>query len=260
MHTCYAQGEGGKLSKKCEFIFQEGNMAVPSVASVLQAVRTSFSASFGNVVFGMEDGTVSIFGLVFGVAASAATSRVVLLAGSTGAAAAAIAMMAGTYLDALSTRGQARARIAEMKRAIEQHRPSELAGVRERLRGVGLDDQDSGAIVDVLDRHPDLLLQVQTAFELQIAGDDRRSPLVQSLWMFFADLLAAFIPVIPFAFFSLDTARIVSISITAILLLLLGVARGVVAKSSILRGVLETLGIATAAAITGYFIGKLVTL
>src|SRR5581483_1473055 len=114
-------------------MFQEGSMAVPSVASLLQAVRTSFSASFGNVVFGMEDGTVSIFGLVFGVAASAANSRVVLLAGSTGAAAAAIAMMAGTYLDALSTRGQARARIASEKQAIEQNRPSELAKVMERL-------------------------------------------------------------------------------------------------------------------------------
>jgi VIT1/CCC1 family predicted Fe2+/Mn2+ transporter len=235
-------------------------MAVPSVTALLQAVRTSFSASFGNVVFGMEDGTVSIFGLVFGVAASAANSRVVLLAGSTGAAAAAIAMMAGTYLDALSTRGQARARIASEKQAIEQNRPSELAKVMERLHRVGLDDRDSIAIIDVLDRHPDLLLQVETAFELQIAGDDQRSPLVQSLWMFFADLLAAFIPVIPFAFFSLDTARIVSISITAILLLLLGIARGIVAKSSLLRGALETLGIATAAAITGFFIGRLVTL
>ena len=234
-------------------------MAVPTITALLQTVRTSFSASFGNVVFGMEDGTVSIFGLVFGVAASAANSRVVLLAGSTGAAAAAIAMMAGTYLDALSTRGQARARIANAKQAIEQNRPSELAKVMERLHRVGLDDRDSSAIIDVLDRHPDLLLQVETAFELQIAGDDQQSPLVQSLWMFFADLLAAFIPVIPFAFFSLDTARIVSISITAILLLLLGIARGIVAKSSLLRGALETLGIATAA-ITGYFIGKLVTL
>lgn len=208
----------------------------------------------------MEDGTVSIFGLVFGVAASAANSRVVLLAGATGAAAAAIAMMAGTYLDALSTRDQAHARIAQKKHAIEQNRSYELQEVTKRLHGVGLDDRDSGTIADVLDRHPDLLLQVLTAFELHIARDDRRSPLVQSLWMFFADLLAAFIPVIPFAFFSLDTARIVSISITAILLLLLGVARGIVAQSSILRGALETLGIATLAAITGYFIGKLVTL
>ncbi|HLZ63137.1 MAG TPA: VIT1/CCC1 transporter family protein [Ktedonosporobacter sp.] len=167
-------------------------MAVPSVASILQAVRTSFFTSFGNVVFGMEDGTVSIFGLVFGVAASAANSRVVLLAGSTGAAAAAIAMMAGTYLDSLSTRGQAQARIASAKRAILLNRPSELAEVMERLHGVGLDDKDSGAIVDVLDRHPDLLLKVKTAFELRIAGDDQQSPLVQSLWMFFSDLLAAF--------------------------------------------------------------------
>src|SRR6202051_886672 len=96
-----------------------------------QKLKTSLQASFGKVVFGMEDGTVSIFGLVFGVAASAANSRVVLLAGSTGAAAAAIAMMAGTYLDVLSTRGQAHARIASAKHAIEQNRPSELAEVME---------------------------------------------------------------------------------------------------------------------------------
>ena len=204
-------------------------MAIPSVTSILQTVRTSFSASFGNIVFGMEDGTVSIFGLVFGVAASAANSRVVLLAGSTGAAAAAIAMMAGTYLDVLSTRGQAQARIAQKKQAIEQNRPFELQEMRDRLRHIGLNDKDTAAIVDVLDRHPNLLLKVKTAFELQIAGSDHRSPFVQSLWMFFADLLAAFIPVIPFAFFSLDMARIVSISITAVLLLLLGVARGIVA-------------------------------
>ncbi len=235
-------------------------MAVPSVASLLQAVRTSFFASFGNSVFGMEDGTVSIFGLVFGVAASATNSRVVLLAGATGAAAAAIAMMAGTYLDAESTRGQAKARIAQKKQAIEQNRPSELEKVMERLRGAGLSVQDSTAVVAVLDRHPVLLFKVGTAFELQIAGEDQRNPLVRSLWMFFADLLAAFTPVIPFAFFDLPTARIVSISITAILLLLLGIGRGIVAKSSILRGAVETLGIATAAAITGYFIGKRVSL
>ena len=36
----------------------------PSLASRIAA---SFKASFGDIVFGMEDGTVSIFGLVFGV-------------------------------------------------------------------------------------------------------------------------------------------------------------------------------------------------
>jgi len=51
------------------------------------------------MVFGMEDGTVSIFGLVFAVAVSAQDSHAVLLAGATGAVAAAVSMMAGTFLD-----------------------------------------------------------------------------------------------------------------------------------------------------------------
>ena len=42
--------------------------------SLVQAIKASFSDSVGDIVFGMEDGTVSIFGLVFGVAASAPNS------------------------------------------------------------------------------------------------------------------------------------------------------------------------------------------
>jgi VIT1/CCC1 family predicted Fe2+/Mn2+ transporter len=38
-------------------------------------------ASIGDVAFGMEDGVVSIAGLVFGVAASTSDTHVVLLAG-----------------------------------------------------------------------------------------------------------------------------------------------------------------------------------
>ena len=41
-------------------------------------------ASAGDIVFGMEDGTVSVFGRVSGVALSANSGQVVLLAGATG--------------------------------------------------------------------------------------------------------------------------------------------------------------------------------
>jgi hypothetical protein len=46
-----------------------------------QRVWQSFMAALGAIVFGMEDGTVSIFGLVFGVAASAANSQTEVLHG-----------------------------------------------------------------------------------------------------------------------------------------------------------------------------------
>ena len=51
--------------------------------SIFGQLKQSLVASAGDIVFGMEDGTVSIFGLVFGVAASSTSSAPVLLAGST---------------------------------------------------------------------------------------------------------------------------------------------------------------------------------
>ena len=77
--------------------------------------------------------------------------------------------------------------------------------------------------------------------------------------MFISDLFAASVPVIPFAYLPLGTARIVSLIVTAILLLLLGVGRGIVGHRNVVLTALETLGIATAAAVAGFLIGKLVT-
>jgi VIT family len=84
-------------------------------ATMFDRIHRSFIASVGSIVFGMEDGTVSIFGLVFGVAFSAPNSHAVLLAGGTGAVAAAVSMMAGTFLDVESTNDQAAAWLAEEK-------------------------------------------------------------------------------------------------------------------------------------------------
>src|SRR5271165_4778782 len=92
----------------------------PKSKSFLQRVWQSFMSALGSIVFGMEDGTVSIFGLVFGVAASATNSQTVLLAGATGAISAAVSMMAGTYLDVSTERDQAQAEIAKARDEIEQ--------------------------------------------------------------------------------------------------------------------------------------------
>ena len=63
----------------------------------------------------MEDGTVSIFGLIFGVAATTTSTHAVLIAGAAGAAAAAVSMMAGAYLDAETSRDEAKANRASLQ-------------------------------------------------------------------------------------------------------------------------------------------------
>jgi hypothetical protein len=45
------------------------------IGATLQSLRRSVINSAGTIVFGMEDGTVSIFGLIFGVAATTPARR-----------------------------------------------------------------------------------------------------------------------------------------------------------------------------------------
>ena len=227
--------------------------------SLLQRIGKSFYDSVGDIVFGMEDGTVSIFGLVFGVASSTTSSSVVLLAGATGAISAAVSMMAGTFLDVESTNDQEKAQLAQEQTLIDKYPEAEKQEVRDRLRTAGFNDQDTATIVDALARHPKTFLQVEAASELQLGSTEQKNPFVQSAWMFISDLFAAFVPVVPFAFLSLGTARLVSLIITATLLLLLGVGRGLVGHRNIVLTALETLGIAAAAALAGFLIGRLVT-
>src|SRR5215510_721039 len=104
-----------------------------------QRLRRSFSNSVGTIVFGMEDGTVSIFGLIFGVAATTTDTKTVLIAGATGAVAAAVSMMAGVYLDAETTRDETAA-IRSSYTAADSAR-----SLSNRLAKAGLTSEQSNA-------------------------------------------------------------------------------------------------------------------
>ena len=222
-------------------------------------IRRSFLASVGSIVFGMEDGTVSIFGLVFGVAASAPDSRAVLLAGGTGAVAAAVSMMAGTFLDVESTNDQAAARLADARARYEADPGQQDQDVRRRLVSAGLSGPEAETVAGIIGEHPETKLKLAAGVDLGTADAARQSPLVQSVWMLLTDLFAAAVPVVPFALFTLATARLVSLSVTFVLLVLLGVGRSMIGRRRLLPTVAETIGVAAAAAIAGLLVGKLIS-
>ena len=110
----------------------------------LQRLIGSLKRSAGTIVFGMEDGTVSIFGLVFGVAATTSSSKVILIAGASGAAAAAVSMMAGAYLDIETTRDALAAKRSSLQSdlALDQ----EAASLPAQLAAAGLTPEQSVAL------------------------------------------------------------------------------------------------------------------
>src|SRR4029077_9342680 len=92
-HRCLAAGSASReplVSRRtavgrralCGRYAMTSTPAPAQSTSLWQSIRQSFMSALGSIVFGMEDGTVSIFGLVFGVAASASDSQTVLLAGA----------------------------------------------------------------------------------------------------------------------------------------------------------------------------------
>jgi len=77
--------------------------------------------------------------------------------------------------------------------------------------------------------------------------------------MFVADLFAAFVPVLPFAFLSLGPARTLPPLVTALLLFLLGIGRGIIGHKNVVVTALRTLAIGAAAGGASLLVGLPVT-
>jgi VIT1/CCC1 family predicted Fe2+/Mn2+ transporter len=231
---------------------------VRPVLDVLRRLRASLVSSIGDVAFGMEDGAVSVAGLVFGVAASTNDSQIVVLAGATGAIAGAVSMMAGTYLDVHSERSRAAGTVEEARRVIAADPAVARARVATQLRAAGFTDVEAQGVTAAFERNPDALLDYVAAFELGVSRVEGASPRTHAAWMFVADLFAASIPVVPFVLFPIETARIVSLVVTGALMAVLGIARGRIGHEPVWRTALQTMSIAGAAALAGVLIGRLV--
>ena len=226
-----------------------------SQSSVWQRIERSFLASAGEVVFGMEDGTVSIFGLVFGVAATTSDQSAVLVAGASGAVAAAVSMMAGTYLDVETNQDQARVMALRIDTEMRTDTTLVLDSVTQRLHAVGMAREQTTVVTEFLSSQPAILKGVAAALAMPGDADASQSPLVRSLWMLIADFLAAAIPILPFGFLAVPEGRVVSAIVTTMLLVALGVGRARIGGRNVVRTVTETVAVGVAAALAGVAIG-----
>jgi vacuolar iron transporter family protein len=224
--------------------------------SIPQRLKRSFVTSAGTIVFGMEDGTVSIFGLIFGVAATTTSSAAVLIAGASGAAAAAVSMMAGAYLDAETSQDETKTNHARRRVDLARDPAVLAAELPKRLAEAGLTPELSAALTGAVKDRPEALKGV--LFALQADPEEPPHPREQALWMLLADFLSAAVPIVPFILLPIPQARFVSAALTITLLVALGIGRARIAKRSIARTVAETVSIGIAAALAGVGIGLLI--
>jgi vacuolar iron transporter family protein len=118
------------------------------VAGLAQRARARASGWFRAAVFGANDGLVSNFSLVLGMAGAGSSPQVVLLAGLAGLLAGALSMAAGEYISVRSQRELLEAASQELDRptlrALADQEAEEL-GLVFRARGMAVDQAERSA-------------------------------------------------------------------------------------------------------------------
>ena len=129
-----------------------------------------------------------------------------------------------------------------------------LARVAGRLEAAGVAREKISAIAGALTADAASLKGVALALETPEPGD-AQGPLTQSLWMLLADFFAAAIPTLPFVFWPVHAARLVSAAVTLLLLIALGIGRARIGGRPVATTILETVAIGVGAALAGVGIG-----
>ena len=177
-------------------------------------------------VFGVSDGLVSNTALVMGfagaTAAASAESNLVLLSGLAGLLAGAFSMAAGEYVSVASQRDLFRREI-EMEAAELAEKPEEEQRELELLyRAKGLSREVAAETAAQLMRDPRTALDTLAREELGLNPDELGSPWKVAITSFIMFAIGAFVPVLPYLFWSGTTAFALAVTLAIIALIVVG--------------------------------------
>ncbi len=209
------------------------------------------------VVFGAQDGIISIVALTTSVAIAVGTTTTVLVAGLAAAAAGMISMAAGAYLGSRAEEDVRQAAILQQMRDLEKKPEEELAQLVILFQREGNTYDQAVSLANRIADNEALWLSTLLEKKLGISPDLGGNPLKDAAVMCVSFGASAIIPIVPYLVLGIGPAAIGwSIGLSLAGLFGLGLVKGrLVRKSPILQG-LEILGIGAASAVLGYALGE----
>jgi VIT1/CCC1 family predicted Fe2+/Mn2+ transporter/rubrerythrin len=217
-------------------------------------------ASIREVVFGAQDGLVSTFAVVAGLAAAGVGNLVVLLGGAVSAMAGVLSMSIGTFLSSRAQRQLYEAELSRERGEIQEHPGEEVAELIAALQARGMARPDAAEVARRIGRHPDLLLSTLAIFELGLAPQRLGRPVRDALVMAVAFGLASAIPLVPFLVGGALPALAVSAVLTLGALFGVGILKARVAGVSPWRSGLEVALLAAASGLLSFGLGRLASI
>lgn len=223
-----------------------------------------YHARFGgtyirDAVFGANDGIVTTFAVVAGVAGANLSIKTVLILGFANLLADGLAMGLGNYLGTKSE-GEYVNRERRMENWEVSHLPDlERKEIEEVYQRKGFKGKDLERVVDVITSNKKVWVETMMTEELGLPAGRRASPVKNGLATLAAFASAGLFPLLPYLF-GFPHAFNYSIVITGLALFCVGSLRSIITKKPWLVAGLEMLLIGAAAAAAAYLAGYLINL
>lgn len=210
------------------------------------------------LVFGSLDGLLVPLGVVSGVAGGTGDTKAVIVAGVAEAFAGALSMGAGEFI---SGRSEAQVQQTEIRKElaeIREHPEFELEEMAQLLEHEGVAAADASRIAETLSRYPEAYRKTMVEKELGLQLDVSTVKIPEALTMGISYIVGSIFPLIAYFFLPVPVALPVSLVLTLIALIVVGVIRGRLASLNLVVSSLEIVVVGVASALGGYLLGTIV--
>jgi VIT1/CCC1 family predicted Fe2+/Mn2+ transporter/rubrerythrin len=242
----------------------KGLVAQSKVAgSTIARFETRHRSVGGNAlraaVLGGNDGLVSNFSLVMGVAGATAGQEGVLLAGLAGLLAGALSMALGEWISVKSSQELYENQMQLEQEELETNPENEMKELELIYLAKGVPAEQAKSMAEEVISNPAQAHEVLVREELGINPEELKGSAIEAaLYSFFLFAIGAVIPVAPFMFTSGTQAIIISTVVSAIGLFLIGAAITLFTGRSVWFSGMRQVGFGLAAAAITFGIGKLI--
>lgn len=221
-----------------------------------------FQEYLGEFVYGGIDGSVTTFAVVAGAAGAALESSVVIILGFANLFADGFAMSVGSYLSTKSEKENYKKHEKIEYWEVDHLPEKEKEEIRDIYREKGFEGEILEEIVRTITADKDRWVDVMMKEELEMS-EETKSPWAMGAVTFMSFLLFGFIPLLVFVMDYFDLIEdqvnifIYASTLTGLVFILIGYLKAIVNQTNILRSILETFLLGTAAATLAYWVGDL---
>jgi vacuolar iron transporter family protein len=210
------------------------------------------------LVFGSLDGLLVPLGVISGVAGGTENSHIVVIAGIVEAFAGALSMGAGEFI---SARSEAQVQKTEITRELEGLRTNpedEQEEMTRLLEHEGIATRDARRIVEILVQYPEAYHKTMVEKELGLQIDPATVKIPEALTIGISYIIGSLFPLIAYFFFAATVALPLSLLLTFVALVIVGIIKGRLTSLNLLGSIGEIVLVGAVSAGGGYFLGQII--